>query len=82
MSIQKNLCQFVLYHVGNCVNLYQFREGFPSSGPNLSASFRNITRLVTIDIKTMNISYMKVASTTEPATSVLNSGRHWNSKTF
>jgi hypothetical protein len=22
------LCQFVLYHVGNCVNLYQFGEGF------------------------------------------------------
>jgi hypothetical protein len=28
MSVQKNLCQFVLYHVGNCVNLCQFGEGF------------------------------------------------------
>jgi hypothetical protein len=28
MSIQKNLCQFVLYLVGNCVNLYHFGEGF------------------------------------------------------
>jgi hypothetical protein len=27
-SVQKNLCQFVLYHVGDCVNLYQFGKGF------------------------------------------------------
>jgi hypothetical protein len=28
MSIQKNLCQFVLHHVGNCINLCQFGESF------------------------------------------------------
>jgi hypothetical protein len=28
MSVQKNLCQFVLYLVGNCVNLCQFGEDF------------------------------------------------------
>jgi hypothetical protein len=28
MSIQKNLCQFVLYLVRNCINLCQFGEGF------------------------------------------------------
>jgi hypothetical protein len=28
MSVQKNLCQFVLYLVGNCINLYHFGEGF------------------------------------------------------
>jgi hypothetical protein len=28
MSVQKNLCQFVLYLVGNCINLCQFGEGF------------------------------------------------------
>jgi hypothetical protein len=28
MSVQKNLCQFVLYLVGNCVNLCQFGKGF------------------------------------------------------
>jgi hypothetical protein len=27
-SVQKNLCQFVLYLVGNCINLCQFGEGF------------------------------------------------------
>ena len=28
MSVQKNLCQFVFYLVGNCVNLCHFGEGF------------------------------------------------------
>jgi hypothetical protein len=28
MSVQKNLSQFVLYLVGNCINLCQFEEGF------------------------------------------------------
>ena len=27
-NVQKNLCQFALYHIGNCINLCQFREGF------------------------------------------------------
>jgi hypothetical protein len=27
-SVQKNLCQNVLYHVGNCVSLCQYGEGF------------------------------------------------------
>jgi hypothetical protein len=28
LSVQKNLCQNVLYHVGNCVSLCQYGEGF------------------------------------------------------
>jgi hypothetical protein len=28
MSVQKNLCQFVLYLVGNCVSLCHFGEVF------------------------------------------------------
>jgi hypothetical protein len=27
-NVQKNLYQFVIYHVGNCVNLLQYEEGF------------------------------------------------------
>jgi hypothetical protein len=27
-NVQKNLCQFVLYYVGNSDNLYQYGEGF------------------------------------------------------
>jgi hypothetical protein len=34
MSVQKNLCQFGLYHVGDCVNLCQFGEGFLLVSPN------------------------------------------------
>jgi hypothetical protein len=28
MSVQKNLCQFMLYLVESCINLCQFGEGF------------------------------------------------------
>jgi hypothetical protein len=32
-SVQKDLCQNVLYHVGNCVSLCQYGEGFLLMNP-------------------------------------------------
>jgi hypothetical protein len=38
-SVQKNLCQFVLYHVENCINLCQFGKGFLLVCPATPFSF-------------------------------------------